>query len=108
LDPRDTPKQVEADVGAPLFMRHATGLAPTVRALALAVQARVMASAGQAFVQSANGDPDQIEGTLHLGTSHVFAAELLPSVLASLIQSHPSLRFEIAASDHIEDLLTRL
>src|SRR3974377_1079779 len=53
---------LEAELGAALFTRSASGLAPTETALALRPHAEAMSAAAEALVRTASGEADQVRG----------------------------------------------
>src|SRR5580693_2372717 len=75
---------LEAQCGAPLFTRSASGLAPTETALALRPHAETMATA-----------------------SDIMGVEVLPPILTGFHAAHPETVIELALSNHQEDLLRR-
>jgi DNA-binding transcriptional LysR family regulator len=99
---------LEAGLGAPLFTRSATGLNPTRLALSLEPHARAMATAAQALLRTAAGDPDgEARGVLRLTTSGNIAIDVLPRILTQFRIAQPRIDIELTASNRQEDLLHR-
>ena len=100
-------RQLEALAGDVLFDRRDARLIPTERALDLfpwaeRVEGEVTAL-GRAFALPVAG----IAGPVRITTSETFAAHVLPGMLVPLIEAHPGLSIEIAASDEVQDLVRR-
>ncbi len=55
---------LESELGAALFTRSASGLAPTETALALRPHAEAMSAAAEALVRTASGEADAVRGTM--------------------------------------------
>ncbi|MET0308142.1 MAG: LysR family transcriptional regulator [Sphingomonas sp.] len=100
-------EELETEIGTPLFTRSPSGLLPTTRALALAEHAQAMALAADAFVRSASADAHDVAGTVRISASDVISIEVLPAILAGLMQAHPDLVIELSPSNRNEDLLRR-
>ncbi|KRB50882.1 LysR family transcriptional regulator [Rhizobium sp. Root708] len=98
---------LEETIGAQLFIRSPNGLLPTDAARDLQPYAETLASTAAALMRTATGERDRISGTVRISASEVIAVEVLPSILAPLMEEHPALRIEISASDDVEDLLHR-
>jgi DNA-binding transcriptional LysR family regulator len=100
--------ELEAALGADaLFTRSARGLQPTVTAQALAPHAQAMAAAAAALTRTASAPPDAAAGVVRISASEVIGAEVLPSILAALRWSQPSLVFELLLTNASSDLLRR-
>jgi DNA-binding transcriptional LysR family regulator len=99
--------ELEAAVGANLFVRSPTGLVPTERALELRAPAEAMEATFEHLVRTATADAGVIAGTVRITASEVIGAEVLPEILAALKSNHPGLTFELNLSDAIKDVLRR-
>jgi DNA-binding transcriptional LysR family regulator len=99
--------QLEARLGAPLFVRSPQGLAPTETALALAPIAEAMASAADALARVASDKAGEITGAVRITASEVIGAEVLPAILADFADRHPGIVFELNLTNQTEDLLRR-
>ncbi len=99
--------ELEAAVGAKLFVRSPTGLVATARALELREPAETMEATFEHLVRTATADARVIAGTVRITASEVVGAEVLPEILAALKCDHPGLTFELNLSDAIEDVLRR-
>jgi DNA-binding transcriptional LysR family regulator len=98
---------LEAGLGAPLFTRSASGLAPTEAALALRSHAEAMAAAAEALVRTASGERDAVRGVIRLTASDVVGVEVLPPILTGFHDAYPEVAIELALSSRQEDLLQR-
>lgn len=96
---------LERTLGQALFVRAAGGMVPTDQARALAEPARRMAFAAEAFRRTATSPAGQIAGTVRLSVSEFVGIEVLPAVLAPLLERHPALEIEMALSNQTADLL---
>lgn len=99
--------QLEEALEVRLFDRGATGLSLTDAGLALVEYAREMSTAASQLSLSASGRSQQIEGTVRITASVVFATTELPSILCELRRLQPSIDIEVVASDTTENLLKR-
>ena len=100
-------EELEADLGAPLFMRSPSGLAPTELAESLRDPAEAMESAFEQIVRTASGTGEAVEGTVRITASEVMGLEVLPPMLAALKRAHPGLLFELVVTDEVVDVLRR-
>lgn len=98
-------EQLEASVGATLFLRSPSGLLPTDACAALRGYAEAMESAAEALARAASGSAEQVAGTVRITASEVVGAEVLPPILAALRERHPALVVELVLSNRTEDLL---
>lgn len=87
-------KQLEADLGVALFLRHSRGMVLTEAGTRLLVYAqRLSALADEA--KSAVRDDGQVRGRLRLGSMETTAAVRLPSVLGRFHRAHPEVQLEV-------------
>lgn len=96
---------LEAIVGAPLFLRTATGLAPLEDSQGLVSEAQAMEAAAEAFIRRAGDQRESVSGVIRIAASAVFAVELLPSILLDLKQECPELEIELSVSNEVENIL---
>jgi DNA-binding transcriptional LysR family regulator len=99
--------QLEADLGLSLFTRSQSGLVPAQAARELLPHAQAMASAAAAAVRAASGADAEERGTVRLTASVVIGGEVLPPLLTSFREKHPSIAIELVLSDQSADLLRR-
>ncbi|MDA4629786.1 LysR substrate-binding domain-containing protein, partial [Escherichia coli] len=66
-----------------------------------------MAANAAALVRLATAQRDAVEGTVRIGASEVIGTEVLPQILAPLLETYPALHIELSASDTVENLLNR-
>jgi len=100
-------KQLEMEIGAPLFRRSVRGLEPTEAALILVDDAREMGRAAEALVLKASGRATNLTGTVRLTASVIVSNLILPKILTELRQAEPLIQIEIVASDASQNLLRR-
>lgn len=100
-------EELEAASGAALFTRTPAGLQPTELARDLAGHAEAMAHAADAFLRHASAASGEVAGTVRISASEVIAVEVLPPLLAPLLDAHPALVIELSASNRTEDVLRR-
>lgn len=96
---------LEGQLGTPLFVRAPGGLIPTAAAQRLAHHADSMALAADAFARAAAPDAEVASGVIRISASDVIAIEVLPPILACLIDDHPRLSVELSVTNRNEDLL---
>ena len=101
-------RALEARIGETLFDRLPGGLRPTARATELFERARAVeqAVAGLSASLLSPASP-ALDGCVRITASRLFACELLPDMLAPLLDAHPGLRIELVADDGLADLIRR-
>ena len=97
--------ELEARLGAPLFVRSPSGLAATELALSLREAAETMESAAALLVRTASADAGAAAGAVRIAASDIIGVEVLPPILSALKGRHPGLSFELTLSNSIEDVL---
>lgn len=98
---------LEDALQATLFTRATNGLVPTEAAHTTLIHARSMAAAAQAMVRSTSGASAEPRGTVRIAASEVVGTEVLPPMLAPLLERWPELQVELVVSNKVEDLLRR-
>ena len=98
---------LEAELGVALFERTGRGLSLTPSGLDLLDHVRAMGEAASRFSLTASGKTETIEGFIAIATSEVYAAFLLPPILAELRQSYPGIHVELVVSNATADLKRR-
>ncbi|GHA47855.1 LysR family transcriptional regulator [Amylibacter ulvae] len=98
---------LERDLGVVLFQRVGRGLALTDAGLDLLAHARKMGDGANELALAAAGQSQTIAGTVRISASDVYAAHLLPAIIAKLRKSHPAINVEIIASHTTSDLRRR-
>src|ERR1700727_1405886 len=98
---------LEAQCGAPLFTRSASGLAPTETALALRPHAEAMAAAAEALIRTASGEAEAVRGVIRGTASGGVGVEVLPPMLTGFHEANPEVAIELTLSNRLEDLLRR-
>lgn len=99
--------ELEASLGASLFVRSPRGLLPTEAALELQPHAEAMAAAADALVRTASGSRDAVRGAVRVTASEMIGAHVLPPVLTAFRALHPEVVVELVLSNRTEDLLRR-
>jgi len=97
--------EIEAGLGAPLFMRSVSGLVATELALSLRAAAETMESAAAQLVRTASGEAGVAAGTVRITASEIIGVEVLPPILSDLKLRHPLVSFELSLSNSVEDVL---
>ena len=87
---------LEAQLGTPLFERHARGMVPTAAGHIIAQLARRTSLDAEQAIDAINALDNLRAGTVRVATSDAFANELVPQVCAAFQQSHPGVRFEVS------------
>ncbi|MAQ86265.1 MAG: LysR family transcriptional regulator [Maritimibacter sp.] len=98
---------LEAELGLALFERAAHGLVLTPSGLELLDHVRAMGEAAGRMSLAAGGRSQEIEGTICISASELYAAHLLPPIVAQLRQQAPGIEVEIVASNAAADLRRR-
>jgi DNA-binding transcriptional LysR family regulator len=98
---------LEEELGVVLFERVGRGLTLTPSGLELLDHVRAMGEAANRMALSAAGQSQSIEGKVVIAASDVYAAFLLPPILAKLRQAQPGIEVEIVVSSKASDLLRR-
>jgi len=96
---------LEAALGAALFIRSPHGLVPTPAAESMMPSARAMAHAAEAMLRAASGDAKEAAGRVRLSVSEFVGVEVLPPMLRSLRERHPRLAVEFELDNASADLL---
>lgn len=87
-------KQLESDLGVPLFTRHSRGVTLTSAGSRLLTYAQRF-SALAAEAEAAVRDDGTVRGILRIGSMETTAAVRLPSVLGRFHKAHPEVQLEV-------------
>ena len=98
---------LEQELGVVLFERVGRGLALTPSGLELVEHVRAMGDAASRVSLTASGQSQSIEGTIRITTTEVYAAFVLPPIIAKLRPLAPGITIEIVASNAVSDLRRR-
>jgi DNA-binding transcriptional LysR family regulator len=98
---------LETSLGLALFTRSPRGLIATPAAHDLVPHVEAMAAASEALLRAASGEAAAEGGTVRLTASEVMGCEILPEILATFRNKHPTIDLELALSNRNEDLLRR-
>jgi len=99
--------QLEQEVGASLFARHARGLALTRRGTALFESARTVREGVDDFARRAAGLDTGLEGTVRISASEVVSTWVLPRILVEARRRWPRIDLELVADNAPANLLRR-
>nr|WP_314578098.1 LysR substrate-binding domain-containing protein [uncultured Pseudomonas sp.] len=100
-------KELEDDVGAPLFDRHARGLTATAQGLMLLGHARRVLSEMDRAQQNLRAMQDGSSYRVAIGTSPASAPNLVPAAIMQFLLRHPSAQVELQEGT-MDELLERL
>ena len=98
---------LEQELGVVLFERVAHGLVLTPGGLELVEHVRAMGEAASHVSLTASGQSQNIEGTICISASEVYAVFVLPGIIARLRALEPRIQIEIIASNSASDLRRR-
>ena len=99
--------ELEQTLEVVLFERVGRRLVPTPTARDLIEHVRAMGAAASRISLAASGHSQSIEGRVRITGSDVFAAYVLPPVVAELQQRAPKVEIEIVSDNAIQDLQSR-
>ena len=100
-------RALEAMAGDTLFDRKASGFHPTDRALELFERAVAAEGAVAALAQTIQAPAAELAGVVRITTSTIFGVEVLPELIARLMEAAPGLEFVLHAHEGVENLLGR-
>ncbi|MCB1487905.1 MAG: LysR family transcriptional regulator [Bauldia sp.] len=103
-------RQIEAlqqELGVVLFERVGRGLTLTPNGLDLVEHVRAMGEAASRMSLVASGRSQTLEGPISISASEVYAAFLLPPIIAKLRRAEPGITIEIVATNTPSDLQRR-
>jgi DNA-binding transcriptional LysR family regulator len=98
---------LEEELGIVLFERVGRGFTLTPSGLELLDHVRAMGDAASRVSLAAAGQSQSIEGTICIAASEIYAAILLPPILAKLRRAEPGIDIEIVTSSKASDLRRR-
>jgi DNA-binding transcriptional LysR family regulator len=98
---------LEEELGVVLFERVGRGFTLTPSGLELLDHVRAMGDAANRVSLTAAGQSQSIEGTISIAASEIYAAMLLPPIIAKLRRAQPGIQIEIVASSKPSDLRRR-
>lgn len=98
---------LEQELGVTLFARTGRGIALTQAGVALLDHVRAMGEAAERVALAAGGRSEAIEGSIAITASEIYAATLLPRLVARLRREAPGIEVEIVASNDRVDLRRR-
>ncbi len=98
---------LEEELGVVLFERVGRGLTLTPSGHELLAHVREMGEAANRVSLAAAGQSQSIEGSICISASEVYAAFLLPPILAKLRRAHPGIHIEVIPSAKASDLRRR-
>ena len=98
---------LERELGVVLFERVGKGLELTPGGLELLEHVRAMGQAATLVSLAASGQTQGVEGNVCISASEVYAAYVLPPIMAKLRKLAPNIQVEIVASNETSDLRRR-
>lgn len=98
---------LEAELGVALFERAGRGLILTPAGLELLDHVRAMGEAATRLSIAAAGQTQKLEGKVSITASEVYAALLLPPILARLRREEPGIEIDVIATSATRDLRRR-
>ncbi len=100
-------KELEDDVGAPLFERHARGLRPTALGEILIAHAQRISSELERAKHNLDAYQQGVEQIISIGTSPATSSNFVPQAIMEFLNLHPRTRVEIHEST-MDTLLKKL
>ena len=88
-------RELEADIGAPLFKRHSRGLVPTSECELLASRARLILNELDRTVDLLDALREGVQGKLFIGSTPSASTDVVPSAIASIYQRFPKSRMVV-------------
>ena len=98
--------QLEAQLGAPLVVRHSRGIALTVHGSQLWEVAKRVDAQMQAVVRQAQGNQGRLEGTVRISATEMVGVYILMPALARLRAAYPGIALELVLDSGAADLAT--
>ncbi len=98
---------LENELGVILFERVGHNQVLTPSGLELLEHVRVMGNAANQVSLTASGQTQNVEGSICISASEVYAAFILPPIIAKLRQLEPKIQVEIVATNDTSDLRRR-
>ena len=98
---------LEEELGVVLFERVGRGFTLTPSGLELLDHVRAMGDAANRVSLTAAGQSQSIEGKICIAASEIYAAMLLPPILAKLRRAEPGIEIEVVTSTKASDLRRR-
>lgn len=98
---------LERALGIALFERVGRGLVLTPTGREVLEQVRAMGEAAERVAVIASGRSQSVAGPIRITASEIYAAHLLPPIIARLRATHPGITVEIVATSRPTDLLRR-
>lgn len=98
---------LEADLGITIFERLGRKLVLTEAGQQLVTHLREMGEAANRVAMTAAGQSQSVEGSVRITAADIYAAYVLPPVLAKLRAAAPGIDVEVLAVNSISDLMRR-
>ncbi|MCP5088019.1 MAG: LysR family transcriptional regulator [Rhodobacteraceae bacterium] len=100
-------QQLQEQLGSVLFQRGEKGYVLTQTGLDLFEHAKAMRASAARISLVAEGQAEDVAGTVRITASEIIATFVMPVVLAKLIAAEPLLQIELVATNSTENLLLR-
>jgi DNA-binding transcriptional LysR family regulator len=99
--------QLEAQLGAPLLLRHARGVELTAEGEEVVATAKQVASSFDGLARRLAGRGEAVTGRVRVSCTEPVASTVLPGSLAALARAHPRLGIDVVVDAHASDLVRR-
>ncbi|MGR3344272.1 MAG: LysR family transcriptional regulator [Paracoccaceae bacterium] len=100
-------KAIEATLEVELFRRVPRGLEPTAAGLEIIGHARAMEEAAARLRLAAEGQAEDLHGTVRITASVIVSHFILPPIIADIRTHLPEVQIELVPSDRTENLIFR-
>lgn len=100
-------KELEEDLGMPLFIRNVKGILPTPHGEVLVATAKVMLSELERTAGVMDLMSEGLQGKVHIGVTPVAEAELIPASITGFIQRFPGATVNVTGN-YLDALLPQL
>jgi DNA-binding transcriptional LysR family regulator len=100
-------RQLEAQIGEPLFDRRGNQLTPNQRAVGLYERVRPMQQAADAADRFSSGAVEAMSGAVRISVPEVFGCKVLPPLLSHFRKRHPGISLELVPNNDSVNLQRR-
>ena len=100
-------RDLEESLKVQLFDRTGNGLVLSPEGMELYAHAQNMQSAATSIINTADGQSENLAGTVRITAALGMSRKLLPPILSSLRKAQPDIEIELVASDQVDNLLER-
>ena len=100
-------RDLEESLNVQLFDRTGNGLVLSPEGMELFAHAQDMQRAATSITNTADGQSENLAGTVRITAALGMSRKLLPPILSSLRKEQPDIEIELVASDQVDNLLER-